>query len=132
MTNPATARKLVLLSVMGLLIIATYKGRTGKVPTSTRLWGTGWLAIMLGVAADVAPQVAGPFALLILAGSITSGGDKVLTDLLSRTGATTSGSGNDHPAGPHGPIGKPSKPPKGNAHPAGPHGPLGSPTNSGG
>ena len=127
MTNPATARKLVLLSVMGLLVIATYKGK-GKVATSTRLWGTGWLAVMLGVAADVAPQVAGPFALLILAGALTGGGDKVFTDILAKAGTGTAGTGgNSHPAGPRGPIGKPSKP-SGNSHPAGPHGPIGTPS----
>lgn len=93
MTNPATARKLVLLAVMGLLIIATYKGRTGKVPTSTRLWGTGWLAVMLGVTADIAPQIAGPFSLLILAGSLTSGGDKAFTNLLGHAGAGGSSGG---------------------------------------
>ena len=126
MTNPATARKLVLLSVMGLLVIATYKGK-GKVATSTRLWGTGWLAVMLGVAADVAPQVAGPFALLILAGALTGGGDKVFTDILAKAGTST-GSGTDHPAGSRGPVGKPSKPKPNNSHPPGPHGPVGTPS----
>ena len=104
MSNPATARKLVLLSVMGLLVVATFKGKSGKVPTSTRLWGTGWLAVMLGVAADVAPQIAGPFALLILAGSLTNGGDKAFTNLLDKAGAssgpTHSGGGHSIPPGP--------------------------------
>ena len=132
MTNPATARKLVLISVFGLLIIATYKGRTGTVPTSTRLWGTGWLAIMLGIAADLAPGVAGPFALLILAGSLTNGGDKAFTNLLSRAGGT--GPQGVHAPGSHGTptSGPPPKGPGGPVHPPssgpppkGPGGPVG-------
>lgn len=85
--TPVAAKKMVLMSVLGLLIVATYKGRTGKVATSTRLWGTGWLAVMLGVTADFAPQIAGPFSLLVLAGSLTYGGDQAFINLLGRAGA---------------------------------------------
>ena len=112
--NAVTARKMVLVSVLGLLIVATYKGKSGKVATSTRLWGTGWLAIMLGITADFAPGIAGPFALLILAGSLTNGGDQAFTNLLGKAGAGSGGS-----------SGKPKGPPSPNG-PAGQHGPVGS------
>ena len=118
--NSVAARKMVLVSVLGLLIVATYKGRSGKVPTSTRLWGTGWLAVMLGVTADFAPQIAGPFSLLILAGSLTNGGDKAFINLLGKAGAGTAPARNRAPAGPRGPVGTAK------AHaPAGPQGPVG-------
>lgn len=125
------ARRVVLVCVMGLLIVATYKGKSGKVPTSTRLWGTGWLAIMLGIAADFAPSVAGPFALLILAGSLTSGGDQAFTNLLGRAGAGGSVNQKSNPSGPPGPAGPtgPDAPPVNqNTNPSGPPGP-GGPTN---
>lgn len=86
MTSPAQAQRLVLISVFALLGIATYRGKLSdaKVTATKRLWGTGVLAIMLGLAADVAPQVAGPFAVLIVVGSLTSGGDKALTNFLGK------------------------------------------------
>lgn len=84
--DPALARKIVLLAVFGLLAINTYRGRlsTADVTVARRLWATGVLAIMLGVAADVAPTIAGPFALLILAGSLSNGGDKAIQNMLDR------------------------------------------------
>lgn len=80
------ARKYVLISVLGLIAIAAYKGnlKDSQVSFSKRLWGTGVLAIMLGLAADVAPTVAGPFAVLVLVGSFTSGGDKAIQNLLGK------------------------------------------------
>ena len=119
--NPVQARKTVLVCVMGLLIVATYKGRSGKVATSTRLWGTGWLAIMLGVAADFAPSIAGPFALLVLAGSITNGGDQAFVNLLERA-APGAGSAPSKPSG-----GTTAKPPtsKNQPPPKGVSGPVG-------
>lgn len=123
--SPAQAKKIVLLSVLGLLIVATYRGRKGTVPTSTRLWGTGWLAVMLGVGADVAPQVAGPFALLVLVGSLTNGGDKAFSNLLAHAGAGTA-SASQGPPGPHGPVGAPQSPaPSPSQGPPGPQGPTG-------
>ena len=84
------ARKYVLLSVFGLLAIAAYKGNLAdsQVSFSKRLWGTGVLAIMLGLAADVAPQIAGPFAVLVLVGSFTNGGDKAIQNALGKIGGT--------------------------------------------
>ena len=85
------ARKYVLISVFGLVAIAAYKGNLAdsQVSFSKRLWGTGVLAIMLGLAADVAPSIAGPFAVLVLVGSFTSGGDKAIQNILGKV----SGSG---------------------------------------
>ena len=84
------ARRYVLISVFGLLAIAAYKGNLAdsQVSFSKRLWGTGVLAIMLGLAADVAPQIAGPFAVLVLVGSFTSGGDKAIQNLLGKVSGT--------------------------------------------
>ena len=108
MTSPAQAQRLVLISVFGLLAIATYRGKLSdaRVTTSKRLWGTGVLAVMLGLAADVAPQVAGPFALLVLVGSFTSGGDKAIQNFLGKVGGQSSSSGppihvHDTPKGTH-------------------------------
>jgi ABC-type Co2+ transport system permease subunit len=80
------AQRYVLISVFGLLIVAAYRGKLSdnKESFSKRLWGTGVLAIMLGLVADVAPQIAGPFAALILLGSLTTGGDKALNNFLGK------------------------------------------------
>ena len=84
--DPATARRYVLFAVFGLLAINAYRGQlsSADVSFSKRLWGTGVLAIMLGFAADVAPTVAGPFALLVLVGSLTNGGDKAIQNALGK------------------------------------------------
>ena len=89
--TPASARRWVLISVFGLLAIAAYRGKlsTTDVSFTKRLWGTGVLAIMLGLVADVAPQIAGPFAVLVLVGSFTNGGDQAIQNLLGKV----SGSG---------------------------------------
>ena len=86
-----TARRYVLLSIFGLLAISAYRGKLtsnqGGIGFAKRIWGVGWLAIMLGVAADVAPTIAGPMALLILLGSFTSGGDKAIQNMLGKLGS---------------------------------------------
>jgi len=135
-TSPAQAQRYVLISVLGLLVIAAYRGKLSddRESFSKRLWGTGVLAVMLGLVADVAPQVAGPFAILVLAGSVTSGGDKALGNFLGKLGknspqgSTGSGGahvpgGASHPGGPTGPQGNHGTAPGGASHPAGPVGP---------
>jgi hypothetical protein len=93
--SPQQAQRYVLISVFGLLVIAAYRGKlsTADVSFTKRLWGTGVLAVMLGLIADVAPQIAGPFALLILAGSVTHGGDKALQNFLGKIGSSGGGGG---------------------------------------
>lgn len=120
--DSASAQKVVLMSVIALVLISAYRGRltsdSGGKGFFDRLWGVGWLAIMLGVAADVAPTVAGPFAILVVLGSVTNGGDAALHNLLGKIGGGGSGAASGG--------GKPSKPkPKsGNSHPSGPLGPT--------
>ncbi len=92
--NTRTAQRYVLISILGLLVINTYRGKltTADIGFTKRMWGTGVLAIVLGLVSDVAPQVAGPFAVLVLVGSLTSGGDKALHNFLGKLGGTATGS----------------------------------------
>ena len=128
-TSPQQAQRLVVISVLGLLIVAAYRGNLSDSQESIwkRLWGTGVLAIMLGIIADIAPQIAGPFALLILAGSVTGGGDKALHNFLGKLtgGGTISQASNPKgPPGPSGPTPSTAKHPKAKG-PPGPAGPTG-------
>jgi hypothetical protein len=65
--NPATARRVVLLSLGTMFAVTTVRHAQGKTSGDTyrRLWATGALALLLSALADFAPDVAGPFALLI-------------------------------------------------------------------
>ena len=100
--STGTARRWVLVSVTGMLIINAYRGKLGSEPIAKRLWGTGLLAIMLGFAADTVPQVAGPFAILLLLGTLTTGGDNAIQAIL---GKASGGGSNVAPSGPRGPTG---------------------------
>lgn len=92
--NPVTSRRLVLVSLLGLLALATYRGNlSGDQGLSKRLWGVGMLGLMLSAAADFAPQLAGPFALLVLLGYATSGGEKAITNLLGKVSGGGSAGG---------------------------------------
>src|SRR5581483_613035 len=64
-TDRTQSRKLVLVSVAVILALNVY--RSGREPGSLykRLWGTGVLGVALSIVADFAPQVAGPFAMLV-------------------------------------------------------------------
>ena len=88
---PETARRWVLVSMVLLLIMGTYKGsKPGDVGMAKRLWGVGMLGTMLSMAADFVPQLAGPFAVLVVLGYATSGGDKAITNVLGKvSGADT-------------------------------------------
>lgn len=67
--NPATSRRLVLLSLGTMFAVTTIRDVSGKGGASSstyrRLWATGALTLLLSIVADFAPDVAGPFALLI-------------------------------------------------------------------
>ncbi len=77
-------RQLVLASCVGLVILSFYRATTeGQSGLYRRLWGTGVLAVFLSILADFAPQVAGPFALLTLLGSLSNGGDRAIQSALS-------------------------------------------------
>lgn len=79
-----TARRWVLVSVTGMLIINAYRGKKSSEPVAKRLWGTGMLAVMLGFAADTVPQLAGPFAILLLVGTLSESGDKAIQNILGK------------------------------------------------
>lgn len=87
--SPTSARKMVLVAMLGLTVINFYRSRTPEsdVNLFRRLWGTGVLGLMLSVLADFAPTVAGPFALLVLLGSLTNGGDKAIQNALGKISA---------------------------------------------
>lgn len=86
--SKGTARKMVLVATFGLAVVNIYRVRKPNeraprdVTTYRRLWGTGVVGVMLAVLADFAPQVAGPFAVLVLLGSLTNGGDAALQNAL--------------------------------------------------
>lgn len=82
----ASARKLVLVSLGGVLLINVYRADREQGSLYKRLWGTGVLGVMLSAVADFAPEIAGPFALLIFLGSLTNGGDQALQNLLGKAG----------------------------------------------
>lgn len=92
--DKTSARKLVLVSIAMLLVMNVYKARTGAEGSAfKRLWGTGVLGVMLAIVADFAPQIAGPFALLVALGSFTHGGDKALESFLGKVSAAGGGQG---------------------------------------
>ena len=83
--SPQQARRWVLLSLVGLLGLAAYRGNlAGDRGLSYRLWGVGMLGLMLSAAADFVPQLAGPFAVLVLLGYATAGGDKAIENVLGK------------------------------------------------
>lgn len=89
--SPDTARRLVLVSLISLLVMATYKGsKPGDEGTLKRLWGVGVLGIFLSVSADFAPSLAGMFALLVALGYATSGGDAAIQNVLGKVSGSSS------------------------------------------
>lgn len=86
--TPQAARRWVLVSMVALLGMAAYKGATGKgagdVGLARRLWGVGMLGLILTAAADFVPQLAGPFAVLVVLGYATTGGDKAIENVLGK------------------------------------------------
>lgn len=106
--TPSTARRWVLLSIVALLGMAAYRGAlTGQGGFFHRLWGVGMLGLMLSAAADFAPSLAGPFALLVAMGYATSGGDKAIENLLGKV----SGGGAAPPPAGHPSAGPPPRKP---------------------
>lgn len=82
----------MLVSALALVFIALYRDRTAPegVDLFKRVWGVGVLAVLLGVAADFAPTVAGPFALLVVLGAMTQGGDRAFVNALGNLGGSSS------------------------------------------
>lgn len=81
-------RKLVLVSIAVLAIVAVYRERQGEGGSLyKRLWGLGVIGVVLSILSDFVPQITGPFAVLMVLGSLTSGGDKAIQGALSTVGA---------------------------------------------
>jgi hypothetical protein len=103
------ARKLVLVSVLLLAVISVYRDRrrTDSAGTFRVFWGVGVVGMFLSLLADFLPTIAGPFAVLVVLGSLTNGGDKALQSLLGAIvpqtpagSSTTARSGSSSPATP--------------------------------
>ena len=67
-----TGHTLVIVSLVGLAayILIRNPGKLKQGQTYKRLWALGLLGLALGALADVAPQFAGPFALMLLVGGV--------------------------------------------------------------
>lgn len=87
--SPAKAKQTVLVSTVALMAISLYRVKTEEGALYKRLWGTGVIGLFLAVMADFAPSVAGPFAALVVLGSLTNGGDAALQNLLGGAAAKT-------------------------------------------
>lgn len=106
--NPSKvqARKMVLVSTFLLIILSVYRDRssTTSTPQGTFrvVWGAGIVGMFLSLLADFVPQIAGPFAALIVLGSLTNGGEQALAKALGLIGPPPAGpsSGTSTPAGP--------------------------------
>lgn len=94
--NKVQARKMVLVSTLLLAVIAVYRDRQSDGTTTAdvaggtfrALWGVGLVGFALSLVADFAPGIAGPFAGLVVLGSLTHGGDKVIQTALGKVAAT--------------------------------------------
>jgi hypothetical protein len=86
MNDKVQARKAVLVSTGLLLLIAAYRQKQGETEGSIykRLWGVGMVGFLLSIAADFVPTIAGPFAVLIVLGSLTNGGDQAIQTALGK------------------------------------------------
>jgi hypothetical protein len=87
------ARKMVLVSIFLLALLSTYRDRKDASAKGTFrvLWGVGVVGMFLSLLADFLPQIAGPFAVLIVLGSLTNGGEQIIEralGLLATPGAT--------------------------------------------
>ena len=100
------ARKMVLVGVLVLALVTVYRdrGKQGPQGTFRTFWGVGVVGMFLSLLADFLPQIAGPFAGLIVLGSLTHGGDRILEGALGALAPAPSspgsGSGSSSPPGP--------------------------------
>lgn len=95
--DKATARKMVLVGTLLLVAINLYRSKSGtgtSVSFYKRMWGTGVVGIMLATLADFAPQIAGPFAVLLDLAMLSKHGDELFAGVL---GGKTPGASTTHP-----------------------------------
>lgn len=94
---------MVLVSVLLLAVLSTYRDRKNSSPQGTfrTFWGVGVVGFMLSLLADFVPQIAGPFAGLAVLGSLTNGGWDVIQKGLGFVAAPPAPrSGSSSPPGP--------------------------------
>jgi hypothetical protein len=87
------ARKMVLVSMLLLFAIQMYRDRKVESPQGTyrTFWAVGVVGLFLSLLADFVPQIAGPFAALVVLGSLTNGGEAALTKLVGVVGTAPGG-----------------------------------------
>lgn len=68
--TPEQASRVVFVSGTIMAVYVLLRGRKNGADPFRSLWAVGALTLGLAVAADFAPQVAGPFALLVLVAMI--------------------------------------------------------------
>ena len=96
--SPQQAKQTVLVSMLALVAIAAFKDK--GLPPYKRVWATGVIGVILSVVADFAPQIAGPFAALVVLGSLTNGGDQAIQNLLGGATGSSSSTGKTYTATP--------------------------------
>lgn len=81
----STASKIVLVSggIMAIWVLITPNEQTA---TFKRLWGIGALTLALSIMADFVPEIAGPFALLVLVAGGTKNKGKIGKTISNATG----------------------------------------------
>jgi len=105
--DKVSARRMVLVSMLLLALITTYKDRQrtrdqGPTKDTFRVfWVVGVVGMLLSILADFVPQIAGPFAGLVVLGSFFNGGEKVIEQALGVI--TPPASSSSRPAAPSAP-----------------------------
>lgn len=100
MIDKVQARKMVLVSAFLLAAISIYRDRSKPGDAFRSLWGVGVISLVLSIVADFAPTLAGPFAGLVVLGSLTNGGDKLIQNALGKAAATPAQGKTNTPTGP--------------------------------
>lgn len=72
-----TASKIVLVSGGIMAVWVLVSAPKGSTKTYKRLWGIGALTLGLSIMADFLPEIAGPFALLVLAAGTVKNQGKI-------------------------------------------------------
>lgn len=100
--SPRTAQSIVLIVGLGLFAytgIRDLLGTYGPGATFKQLWAIGAVTLLLMVAADLVPEIAGPFALLVGIAYVSAGQgvgdvlDRVSPKPASGTGSKPSAKG---------------------------------------
>lgn len=86
MSDAVAARRTVLVSAFLLSAIAVYRNRSAG-DSFHALWGVGVVSMALSLLADFAPSIAGPFAALVVLGSLTEKGNNIIASALGKAAA---------------------------------------------